>query len=120
MDFEVTDRYFTDTLKKALVQLKDEWDYIKDSEDEDWMEISDECRQDIQDLESIISHIKTIDDLAETDEETISFVYECLSCYIDSFIIDHTTEETKKQTEEEYSRLQSILDLFLDDDDYED
>ncbi|MBQ5472569.1 MAG: hypothetical protein IIT58_11300 [Treponema sp.] len=116
---EITDEYFISVLKECLAEQKEYWEYLKNTEDSELFEIRDEYKNNYDDLNGILSHIKTIDDLSLTDEDTIGFVFECLESHAESFIIDHTDKKSLKASQKEYEKLEALLDLFYDEDDEE-
>lgn len=81
----------------------------------------------VQGLDEVLPHLSGIDSLYEVvdgepllDEETFSFIIECLEDYSEVFIVDGRNEDTLKQTEEIHSQLADILFEFYDDDEFED
>ncbi|MCR4742001.1 MAG: hypothetical protein K5866_03910 [Treponema sp.] len=118
MDDQELDIFFMDLLKKILADLEECQDYVKDKKSPEYKEIQEDYAESIKILNKVIKSIKGIDDLALSDEETINEVYEFIQLYADNFIINEETEQNKKDLEE-YAKVEEILDLFLDDEDWE-
>ncbi len=116
MSFLSQDKYFIETLKECVKEEKEYWDFYKESNIPEDKEICEGHKEIYEDLQSILNHIKTIDDLAQTDEDTITFVFECLESHAETFIIDHTDKKRLKESRKEYKKLQALLDLFFDND----
>ena len=118
MNDQELDSFFIDLLKTILSEQKEYSEYVKDKKTPEYKEIQDDYAQSIKLLNKVIKLTQGIDDLALSDEETINDVYELIQLYADNFII-HEEAEKKKKDLEEYSKVEEILDLFLDDDDWE-
>ena len=118
MNDQELDSFFIDLLKTILSEQKEYAEYVKEKKTPEYKEIQDDYAQSIKLLNKVIKSTQGIDDLALSDEETINDVYELIQLYADNFIIHEETEEKKKDLEE-YSKVEEILDLFLDDDDWE-
>ena len=119
MTDEELDVFFIQTLKNILSDMKDCKAYVKDLHSPEYDEINQDYDEVIQDVEGLIKELKTIDDLALLDEETITAVYDYIDSYAENFII-HTEEGQKQKDLEEYSKLEELLNLFIDTDDFED
>lgn len=112
------DVFFTETLKKILEDTKDCAAYIQHLNTPEYEEIKEDYQADIEDLTALIKEIKSIDDLAETDEDTITRVFEFIEGYAGNFVISAQPEQKKKDLEE-YAKLEEILNLFFDSDEDE-
>lgn len=113
------DDFFIQTLKKILEITKDDAAYVANLTTQEYEEIKEDYQYMIEDLSEIIKNTKTLDDLAEADEETITAVFDYIASYSDNFIIS-ANEPQKKRDLEEYSKLEELMDLFFDsDDEYE-
>lgn len=120
-EIDELDTFFIDTLKKILEITKDDADYVKDFHSEEYKEIQEDYEYTINQLTELLKTVKTIDDLAMQDEETITDVYDYIATYADNFVISCDPAQKQKDLEQ-YDKLEEILDLFLDsdDDDFED
>lgn len=118
MNDQELDSFFIDLLKTILSEQKEYSEYVKDKKTPEYKEVQDDYAQSIKLLNKVIKLTQGIDDLALSDEETINDIYELIQLYADNFIIHEEAEEKKKDLEE-YSKVEEILDLFLDDDDWE-
>lgn len=115
------DSFFIETLKKALTNMKDCLEYIKDEPGEIYDEIRDGYECEIQELSEIVGSINSIGDLAEKDEETIGAVFDYLEGYYDNFVIS-SDEKQQASDLKEYEKLSTLMDMFYDeeDDEYDD
>lgn len=119
MTDEELDTYFVKTLKTILKTYKEYNSYLKEPLMEDDKEMKEDYEYVIDDLSQIIKQVKSIDDLAEMDEDAITAVYNYIDEYANNYIIS-AYEPQKTKDLEEYSKIEEILSLFLDDDDFED
>ncbi|MCR5253014.1 MAG: hypothetical protein K6C98_04775 [Treponema sp.] len=120
MTDEELDIFFIETLKKALADMKECRDYVKNLGTPEYKEICQDYADDIDLLSSILKTVQTIDDLAEMDEESITAVYDFIATYADNFLI-HQDSPQKEADLAEYEKLEELLNLFMDteDDDFE-
>ncbi len=112
------DKFLIESLKNILEIAKDDYDYIKDEKSPEYIEIKEDFEEVIAGLESLLPVIKSVDDLACQDEDTITFVYELLDEYAGNFIISSEPNQQKKDLET-YNKLEELLYLFLDSDEDE-
>ena len=112
------DDFFVLTLKNLLLDMKDCKNYVKDIKTPEYKEILEDYDASINLLSDLLKSVKTIEDLAEQDEETISDVYDLIAGYADNFIISSKPEQKEKDLLE-YEKLEELLSLFLDEDDDE-
>ncbi len=110
------DELLIETLKKILADTKECADYVKDIHTEEYKEIQEEYDYIINDVTDLLKNVKTIEDLAEMDDDRIGDVFTYLETYADNFIISHEPEHYKKDMEE-YEKIESLLNLFYDEDD---
>lgn len=118
MNDEELDKFFIETLKNILEDVKDCYLSVKSENSEEYLEIKEDYEYIISDLENLLKNVKSIDDLALMDEEEIGNVYEYIEAYTDNFVI-RSEKELRKKDLEEHQKLEELLDLFLDDDDDE-
>lgn len=118
MNDEELDKFFIETLKNILEDVKDCYLSVKSENSEEYLEIKEDYEYIISDLENLLKNVKSIDDLALLDEEEIGNVYEYIEAYTDNFVI-RSEKELRKKDLEEHQKLEELLDLFLDDDDDE-
>lgn len=116
MTEEELDIFFIETLKKALADMKECRDYVKDLGTPEYKEICQDYKDDIDLLSSILKSVQTIDDLAEMDEESITAVYDFIATYADNFLI-HPDSPQKEADLAEYEKLEELLNLFMDTED---
>lgn len=109
------DLFFMDALKKFLKETEDCAEYIKGIKGRDYDEIRAEYEYVIADLQDLLDNIRTLEDLAQMDEETIGAVFDYIQEYADNFVISNEAEQQKKDLEE-YAKIEEILDLFFDED----
>ena len=112
------DKFFFDTLKKILIEKKENDTYLRKQTGDEWQDVIADNQDDIKLLGEILSSCKTIEDLAEKDEETVGLVFEFLEEYADSFVISEE-DGIKDKDMQEYTRLEEILDLFYGDEEEE-
>ncbi|MCR5494694.1 MAG: hypothetical protein K6F15_03575 [Treponema sp.] len=118
------DEFLISCLKKYLASVKDEYDYAKQFTDTDSMEIAEDNIEIYDILKVLIDDISGIESLNDLDDDDYGFIFECLQSYAEAFIIDGRDEESKKASEEEYKRLNGILeemsaDFYYDEDEDE-
>lgn len=118
MNDEELDKFFIETLKNILKDVKDCYSSVKSENSEEYLEIKEDYEYIISDLENLLKNVKSIDNLALLDEEEIGNVYEYIEAYSDNFVI-RSEKELRKKDLEEHQKLEELLDLFLDDDDDE-
>lgn len=111
------DELLVSTLKLVLEDTKECADYVKDLHTPEYEEIKEDYAYQIEDLEDILAQVKSLDDLAEFDEDTITAVYDYIACYTDYFIISNDPTQKEKDLIH-HAKLQELLDLFLDDEEY--
>lgn len=116
MTEEELDLFFIDTLKKILAEVKECRDYVKDLHTPEYDEINADYDEQIELLSSLLKEIKSVDDLAQMDEETITAVYDFIADYADNFLIAPDGEQQEKDWAE-YDKLEELLDLFMDTED---
>jgi hypothetical protein len=120
MTYEQLDEFFIQILKNILSDTKECKEYVKDLHTPEYDEINQDYDDSIKLLTRLISTTKTIDDLAELDEDTITLVYDLIASYADNFLISSNPAQKKKDIKE-YEKLEELMSLFLDaDDDFED
>lgn len=118
MTDEELDIYFIDILNRVLADLKDCADYVKDLHTPEYDEINEDFDYSITQLTELLKEIHTIDDLAQQDDDLITDVFEYIQSYADNFIISNVPEQKEKDLAE-YAKLEELLNLFLDTDDYD-
>lgn len=72
----------------------------------------------LSDLKFLIDKTKTIDDLADQDDTLIDNFFEYLFNYASNFCIDENPAN-KKNDEAEYEKIQELLLMFTDDEDFD-
>lgn len=111
------DTFLIETLKSVLCDLQDCAEYTKNLHTPDYDDINEDYAYSISLIKEVLSRCNSIDDLAQEDDQTIDDIYEYLASYSDNLII-HAQEPQKTQDLEQASKLEELLDLFLDDSDY--
>lgn len=119
MTDEELDAFFIETLKNILADAENCKNDVKDIHTPEYDEINAEYDEAINLLTSLLNDIKSLDDLAQKDEEVITSVYDYIAAWADNFVIAADNEQREKDFAE-YEKLEEILDLFLDSDDSED
>ena len=110
------DDFFIQTLKNISRNVKEYKAYVKDLHTPEYDEINEYYDEEIDLLSDLSNNIKTIEDLAEYDEETITAVYDYIADFADNFII--SAENPQRQHDlAEYEKLEELMSLFLDADD---
>ena len=113
------DELLVKSLKNYLQEKKEFAQYLKRKNDEVFLQIFAEVREEndfiINDVQKILKNVDSVDSLAEQPEEVICNAFEYLEEYADSFIIS-ADEQQRKEDEEEYEKIQNLLMLFYDDD----
>ena len=106
-------------LISVLAKIKDEYtECLEDSKKNplaEYKEISQDYEECIKNLENILSTVHSIDDLAEQDEETIGFVFECLEDFTSNFIISPDGTKNFETDMHNYAKLEELLGMFFDD-----
>lgn len=106
-------------LISVLAKIKDEYtECLKVSKKNplaEYKEISQDYEECIKNLENILSTVHSIDDLAEQDEETIGFVFECLEDFTSNFIISPDGTKNFETDMHNYAKLEELLGMFFDD-----
>lgn len=119
MTYEELDEFFIETLKKILAETKDCKEYVKNLHTPEYVEINRDYDDSIALLEKLISNTKTLDDLAETDEDTITQVYDYIASYADNLLISPDPKQRKLDMKK-YYKLEELMSMFLDtEDDYD-
>ncbi len=118
MTDEELDTLFIETLKAILEDTKECADYSKNIHTPEYEEINEDYQFTINQISQLLDECSSIDDLAQMDEETIDDVYEYIATYADNFVIS-AEEPERIENLAQYSKLEELLGLFLDDD-YED
>lgn len=118
MTDEELDTLFIETLKAILEDTKECADYSKNIHTPEYEEINEDYQFTINQISQLLDECSSIDDLAQMDEETIDDVYEYIATYADNFVIS-AEEPERTENLAQYSKLEELLGLFLDDD-YED
>lgn len=106
-------------LISVLAKIKDEYteclEVSKKNPLAEYKEISQDYEECIKNLENILSTVHSIDDLAEQDEETIGFVFECLEDFTSNFIISPDGTKNFETDMHNYAKLEELLGMFFDD-----
>ena len=106
-------------LISILAKIKDEYtsclEVSKKNPLAEYKEISQDYEECIKNLENILSTVHSIDDLAEQDEETIGFVFECLEDFTSNFIISPDGTKNFETDMHNYAKLEELLGMFFDD-----
>ena len=110
------DSFFIETLNKALAEMKISLEYIKDIPGDDYDDVRSDYKFMIEDLSSILKNVKSINDLAEMDDETIGAVFDYIEMYAEGFVISNEPGQKEKDMAE-YEKIQTLMDLFYDEDD---
>lgn len=119
MTYEELDEFFIETLKKILAETKDCKEYVKDLHTPEYDEINKDYDDSIDLLKKLLAGTKTLDDLAETDEDTITRVYDFIASYADNLLISPDPKQRKIDMKE-YDKLEELMSMFLDtEDDYD-
>lgn len=109
------DVFFIETLKFILEDIKDCSEYTKNIKTPEYEEINADYLNSINELTVVLNKCKSIDDFANMDDDIIDSTYEHIACHADNFII---SAEEPQHTEDlkNYSKLEELLNLFIDDD----
>lgn len=118
MTDEELDIYFIDILNRVIAELKDCADYVKELHTPEYDEINEDFEYSITQLTALLKVVHTIDDLAQQNDDLITDVFEYIQCYADNFIISNEPVQKEKDLAE-YEKLEELLNLFLDTDDYD-
>jgi len=118
MTDEELDKLLVDTLGKILADTKECADYVKDIHTEEYKEIQEDYEYVIDDVTDLLKNVKGLDDLADMDDDRIGDVFTYLEAYADNFVVSHEPENYKKDMAE-YEKIESLLNLFYDEDDEE-
>lgn len=106
------DSYLLEVLATIRQNIKSNYDYMTNPKDEKDFEIKEDYHEALTLLSEIQQKVHCIDDLSDLNEDEIDFVYQCLALYEGEFIITHLDEEQRKKDEENYKKLQKLLNLF--------
>lgn len=118
MTDEELDIYFIDILNRVIAELKDCADYVRELHTPEYDEINEDFDYSITQLTALLKEVHTIDDLAQQNDDLITDVFEYIQCYADNFIISNEPVQKEKDLAE-YEKLEELLNLFLDTDDYD-
>lgn len=113
------DTFFVELLNRILDEVKDCLEYLGKPKTKEQKEIKKDYDFVIKHISKLLKSVKSIDDLAEEDDDTIDSVYGYIEAYAENFVIS-ADEPQKSRDLEEYKKIEEILDLFLDTDDFED
>lgn len=113
------DTFFVELLNRILDEVKDCSEYLGKPKTKEQKEIKKDYDFVIKHISKLLKSVKSIDDLAEEDDDTIDSVYGYIEAYAENFVIS-ADEPQKSRDLEEYKKIEEILDLFLDTDDFED
>ncbi len=108
------DEFLVKVLNDIQKDVLENYNVVKDSSDEDDKEIAEDFKEVLDELKPLLPKIHNLGELAQMDEETIGFIYECLVNYESVFIVSYLTKEDFEQSEYEHNLLNSIIDLFED------
>lgn len=108
------DDFFIKILNKILEETKECADYINKYDSKNYRLVKKDYDSDIKELSKILSSVKSIDDLAEKDEETINLVFDYIVNYAENMVIS-ADEKQKKEDMKEAEKLEEIINLFIDD-----
>ena len=108
------DEFLVKVLAEIQKDVLENYNIVKNSADEDDKEIAEDFKEVLDELEPLLPKIHNLDELAQMDEETLGFIYECLVTYESVFIVSYLTKEDFEQSEYEHNLLTSIIDLFED------
>lgn len=109
------DQYFIQTLKNALELFNESLDHEKKYTDDASDNNQEYYGQIISSIETICKKVKTIDDLADMDEDIITDAFDAITAYAEAFVISSDEEQRKKDLEE-YEKLEELLYIFCDAD----
>lgn len=112
------DLFFIELLGNIVKEAEESSDYIKDKKSLEYKEIKKELDGLCKKLNKIISKNQTIDDLAQMSASTIDLVYDYIANYAENFVIRKDPEFYEIDMAE-YGKIEEVLDLFLDPDDFE-
>ncbi len=104
------DEFLIHCLKCYISMLNEEAAYAEQFSDAESVEVAEENRDYAKILESLLAEITGVASLNDLDDDDFEFVYECLQMYAESFVVDGREEASRLKTEEDYTRLLSILD----------
>lgn len=108
------DKLLLRTLKNVYGQLLDERTDIKRTDGEN-SKIAAEYDDAIERMSRLVPRIHEVFDIYKLEEEDFVFIIEAIEMYLDSFVIDGRSQDTKERDENEYEALESFLDQFYDD-----
>lgn len=108
------DKLLLRTLKNVYGQLLDERTDIKRTDGEN-SKIAAEYDDAIERMSRLVPRIHEVFDIYKLEEEDFVFIIEAIEMYLDSFVIDGRSQDTKERDEKEYEALESFLDQFYDD-----
>lgn len=110
-----TDELLVKILNNYLAEITESNAYIKSYNSKYFAEVIEQNKVIIEELNSVLKVVKTVEDLALQDEEIIGGVFEYLEDFVGNFVISATSESRKKNMEE-LQNLNDLLNLFYDDD----
>ena len=114
--FFIRKKDLDDFLVTSLITIKNtiksNYEYIKNPKDELDSEIKEDYLEANTLLSEILEKVHSVDDLGYLNEDDIDFVYQCLALYEGEFTITHRNEQQRKIDEQNYKKLQKLLNLF--------
>ena len=112
------DSLLIEILNEYLAETKEDAEYIKNQKSKDYKDVKEDYDFVIEHLSGLLPELHSLDDLAEMDEEDISLVYDYIAEYAGNFII-REDPRYKESDLEKYSGIEEILNMFMDDDDFD-
>lgn len=119
MTEEELDVFFLETMQAIKEELKNCYEYTKDLNTPEYQEINEDYEASLIELDNLLKTCTTIDELSEKDDETIDSVYNYIAEYADNYTIS-AQEPERTMNLNTYTKLEELLDLFIDDESCED
>lgn len=103
------DNFFVQLLKNIHSELKESYEAVQKYSNPVYDEIKEDYKNNLSELETVISQISTIDDFADLDDDIIDHIYEDIYDYASNYII---SIENREKDIEEYKKVEEILFMF--------
>lgn len=104
-------------LKAIYDDIKDCLHYTEKMHSSEYDSINEGYEKALKKMEHLKKNVHSIEDLAKMDEETITDVFEYIQFYADNYVISPEGSKEFEKNMEEYSKIESLLSLFFDEDD---
>lgn len=112
------DDFYQEILLKLFEDTQDAKESVLHYTLPEYTDIIEDYDSILSDLKFLIDKTKTIDDLADQDDTLIDNFFEYLFNYASNFCIDENPAN-KKNDEAEYEKIQELLLMFTDDEDFD-